>query len=477
MEERTVDVAVIGAGTAGLGAYRAAVKQTENVVLIDGGPLGTTCARVGCMPSKLLIAAADAAHATHNAEEFGIMVIDTQIDGKEVMKRVKSERDRFVGFVVASVNQINPDHFIPGYAKFVEPQTLQIDDQMMINAKSIVIATGSKPVIPPQLNSLGDRVLFNDDIFEWDDLPDSIAVFGTGIIGLELGQALDRLGVRVSIFGRSGHVSPLRDPVCADYARNYFSEVLDLTPSAMISEIDQHDDQVHIRFFTENSQERSESFDYVLAAVGRRPNLNNLSIENAGIDLDEKGIPIFDPYTTQCGDQPVFMAGDVGNFRPLLHEAADEGRIAGKAAADYPEVMAAPRRTPLAIIFTDPQIAILGDRYSDLPDQRFEIGDVSFEDQGRSRVLAKNQGVLRVYGEKGSGRFLGAEMIGPSAEHIGHLLAWSKQQDMTIPEMLEMPFYHPVIEEGVRTALRILNKNLKLGPKPVERCLDCGPGA
>ena len=82
-----------------------------------------------------------------------------------------------------------------------------------------------------------------------------------------------------------------------------------------------------------------------------------------------------------------------------------------------------------------------------------------------------------MYGEQGSGRFLGAEMIGPSAEHIGHLLAWARQQGMTVQQMLDMPFYHPVIEEGVRTALRVLNKKLKLGPQPVERCLDCGPGA
>jgi dihydrolipoamide dehydrogenase len=477
MHERTVDVAIIGAGTAGMGAYRAASKHTENIVLIDGGPLGTTCARVGCMPSKLLIAAADAAHTVNTADLFGMMVVDKQIDGMAVMRRLKSERDRFVGFVLESVEEFGQDNVIRGYAKFIAPQRLQVDEEMIINAKSIVIATGSSPMVPSFLADMGDRVLFNDDIFEWDDLPESIAVFGTGIIGLELGQALDRLGVRVSIFGRSGRVSPLRDPVCAEYAKKHFSDVLDLTPAATIVDVSDVGNRLQIEFFGDSSSERVEYYDFALAAIGRSPNLTNLAIENAGIDLDSKGIPIFDPYTTQCGDQPVFIAGDVGNLRPLLHEAADEGRIAGKAAADYPEVMAGHRRTPLSIVFTDPQIAILGDRLADLPENGYEIGEISFEDQGRSRVLQKNKGVLRVYGEHGSGRFLGAEMIGPSAEHIGHLLAWARQQDMTVQQMLDMPFYHPVIEEGVRTALRVLNKNLKLGPQPVERCLDCGPGA
>jgi len=477
MKDRNVDVAIIGAGTAGLGAYRAAVKQTENIVMIDGGPLGTTCARVGCMPSKLLIAAAEAAHVVNNADTFGITASDIQIDGKAVMKRVKAERDRFVGFVLESIEQINSDHLIRGYARFIGPQTLQVDGEAVIKAKSIVIATGSSPIIPPFLAEMGDKVILNDDLFEWDDLPEAVAVFGTGIIGLELGQALGRLGVRVSIFGRSGRVSPLGDPVCAEYARRHFSGVLDLTPAATIVDVKEVENRLQIQFFGENSAERVEIYDYALSAVGRQPNVKSLAIENAGVELDARSIPVYDPCTTQCGDKPVFIAGDVGNFRPLLHEAADEGRIAGKAAVDYPEVMAGNRRTPLAIIFTDPQIAILGDRLVDLPEQTVEIGEVSFEDQGRSRVLQKNKGVLRVYGEHGSGRFLGAEMIGPSAEHIGHLLAWARQNDMTVGQMLEMPFYHPVIEEGVRTALRVLNSKLKLGPLPVQRCLDCGPGA
>ena len=121
MQERTVDVAIIGAGTAGMGAYRAASKQTENVVLIDGGPLGTTCARVGCMPSKLLIAAAEAAHTVNTADLFGMLVVDTQIDGMAVMQRVKSERDRFVGFVLESVEEFDQDNLIRGYARFLAP--------------------------------------------------------------------------------------------------------------------------------------------------------------------------------------------------------------------------------------------------------------------------------------------------------------------------------------------------------------------
>ncbi|EPS5444748.1 FAD-dependent oxidoreductase [Serratia marcescens] len=105
----------------------------------------------------------------------------------------------------------------------------------------------------------------------------------------------------------------------------------------------------------------------------------------------------------------------------------------------------------------------------------FEVGQVSFENQGRSRVMLRNKGILHVYGEQGTGRFLGAEMIGPDAEHIAHLLAWAHQQQMTVDQMLDMPFYHPVIEEGLRTALRDLQAKLKLGTAEIERCQRC-PG-
>ncbi|MFZ2653152.1 MAG: dihydrolipoyl dehydrogenase, partial [Burkholderiaceae bacterium] len=193
----------------------------------------------------------------------------------------------------------------------------------------------------------------------------------------------------------------------------------------------------------------------------------------------EDGVPRFDRRTGQIGAGSVFIAGDANDEFALLHEAADEGRIAGDNAGRFPDVRVRPRRAPLAVVFTDPQIMLAGQSHAALlaAGTAFELGEASFDDQGRSRVMLKNQGMLRVYAERHSGRFLGAEMIGPAAEHIGHLLAWSVQRGDTVQQMLDSPYYHPVVEEGVRTALRQLQRALRMGPVPVERCLDCGPGA
>ena len=284
--------------------------------------------------------------------------------------------------------------------------------------------------------------------------------------------------MRTHLFGRGDRFGPISDPVINGEVKKVFENDLTLSADALVENVSRTDAGIEISY-KENDETKTGKFDFLLAATGRRSNMDSLALAAAGIPLNDRGMPEFDLSTGQIGNSTIFIAGDVSNAHPLLHEAADDGRIAGENAGSYPEVTARPRRAPLSVIFTDPQITLVGARYSELleSNSNFAVGEASFEDQGRSRVIAKNKGVLRVYGEQGSGLFLGAEMVGPAAEHIGHLLSWSVQHRLSVQQMLDSPFYHPVIEEGVRTALRHLNRELKMGPVPVARCLDCGPGA
>ncbi len=454
MIEKNVDVAIIGAGSAGLAAYRAAREWTNSVVMIEGGQYGTTCARVGCMPSKLLIAAAEAAHAVGEAPRFGVRTSGTVVDGTAVMARVRNERDRFVGFVLESVNEIPAEHRIRGMARFLDDHRLLIDDRMELTAGRIVIATGSSPTYPASFAELRDRLLVNDDIFDWHDLPGSVAVFGPGVIGLELGQALQRLGVNVLMFGLGDLVGPLTDPWVREAAREAFAEEFYLDADAKVRSMQRRGDQVIIDYIDLDGEAASSSVDYVIAATGRKPNVDKLGLENTSLPLDERGVPLTDEQTLRVADSHVFVAGDATDEKPLLHEASDEGRIAGDNAGRYPDVQQGFRRSELGVVFSDPQIAMIGKSYAQLSKSNIVIGEVCFVNQGRSRVMLKNKGLLRVYASRSDGRFLGAEMVGPRAEHIGHLLAWAHQSRLTIPEMLKMPFYHPVVEEGLRTALR-----------------------
>src|SRR5690606_12237998 len=263
MKQLKTDIAIIGAGTAGLSAYRAVKTAGKAAVLIEGGPYGTTCARVGCMPSKLLIAAAEAAHGAHDAAEFGVH-IDGQIriDGREVMDRVKRERDRFVGFVLDSVDNIPEQEKLRGNARFVSDTVLRVDDHTEVHASRVIIATGSSPVVPEEYQPLGDRVIINDDVFEWDDLPRRVMVVGAGVIGLELGQALARLGVQVAIINRSGSVGGLSDPEVRDSAFAAFDNELDLRLNAQILEARREGEEVIVRVQVEGQPETVERYDY-----------------------------------------------------------------------------------------------------------------------------------------------------------------------------------------------------------------------
>lgn len=487
MDPHDVDIAIIGAGTAGMAAYHQTRKHTDRIALIEAGPFGTTCARVGCMPSKLLIAPADARHRLSALPAFGIQSDAGKVDGRAVMKRVREERDRFVGFVKDAMNSFDQKHVVRAHAIFEDPHTLRLNPASdgskpafeRIRAKRIIIATGSRPRIPDSLRAAGDRLIINDDVFDWQDLPGSVAVFGAGVVGVELGQALHRLGVRVRLFGRGGGIAGISDPVVRDVAKKIISAEMPTNLDAQDVHVERDGDAVVVHFSDDDGTTCNERFHYLLATTGRITNVDKLGLQNSGLELDERGTPRFDPQTLQCGESHIFIAGDANADRPVLHEGADEGHMAGKNAVSFPEIYRHTRRTPLAIVFSDPQVAFAGQTHAQLTADKveFAIGEVSFENQGRSRVMLVNQGLLRVYGEHRTGLLLGAEMIGPENEHLAHLLAWAIQIRMTVAQIIEMPFYHPVIEEGLRSALRHLLKELGMGPKPPKDCIDCGPGA
>jgi len=253
-----------------------------------------------------------------------------------VMQRVRAERDRFVGFVQEAVESFDPNHLVQAEARFLDPHTLALSDGRTVSAERIVIAVGSRPTVPPPFQGAGDRILVNDDVFELEDLPGSMAVFGGGIIGIELGQALHRLGVRVTLFGKGGGVGPLSDPALVAYASDTLKAEMPFMPDAHVTAIGHDGDEVVITYKNGQGAEETERFDWLLAATGRRSNIDRLDIEKAGLALDARKIPLYDQLSTRCGDSHIFVAGDATGDLALLHEAADEGRLAGENARnDY----------------------------------------------------------------------------------------------------------------------------------------------
>ncbi|HET8597630.1 MAG TPA: dihydrolipoyl dehydrogenase [Castellaniella sp.] len=449
------DVAIVGAGSAGLPAYREVVKAGLKPLLIEGGPHGTMCARVGCMPSKLLIAAAESAAAIRHAPDFGIRVPGAAVvDGVAVMDRVRRERDRFVGFVVDDVQAMPPEHRLDARVEFLRDGVLQSDQGHEIHAGRIILAIGTRPVVPQAYRTLGELAIVNDDVFDWKDLPRSVLLVGSGVIGVELGLALARLGVRVRLLNRSDSFAHLHDPAVRQTAVGVLGPELNLVQGAHVTSVRREGDQALVGWTLGDGAEICERFDRVLLTAGRRPDLDALHLERTSMPLDERGLPAVDPGTLQVRGQPVFLAGDVTGRHAIQHEASDDGRLAGRNAAAWPDVRALPRRAPLAVVFSNPQIMQVGGGFTAFDPDTMAIGAVDWTRQGRSRVMLRNQGLLHVYMRRSDQRFIGAEMVGPDAEHVAHLLAWALQMELSVPDMLRLPFYHPTIEEGIRTALR-----------------------
>lgn len=221
----------------------------------------------------------------------------------------------------------------------------------------------------------------------------------------------------------------------------------------------------------------SVTVDKVIAAVGRQPNVDGLGLETLGVPLDERGMPEVDPTTMRIGATPVLLAGDANGDKPLLHEAADEGHIAGLNATSEDPIHL-PRRTPLSVVFCNPEVASVGQKAKDLDPETTLIGEVSFARQGRARIMQDNRGLLRLYAARDAGRLLGAEMAIPAAEHMAHLLALAIGQGVTVHDLLRMPFYHPTLEEGLRTALRTIARELPpCGRSDLARCGSLGAEA
>jgi len=459
MKQIKVDVAVIGAGTAGMAAYRAARQAGKQVVLIESAEFGTTCARVGCMPSKLLLAAANGLHDAKAQAPRGIEGTHAlEANGERVFAYVRSERDYFVKGVLKETDSFPPDTVIRGFARFESRNVLLIDDSTRVEARSVVIATGSASVIPEDFKVFGDRLITSDDVFDLKTLPKRCAVFGAGPIALELGQAFARLGVDVFMFSRKNKVAALTDTPVRDALIKALQQEFYFDPDATILDKSMQDGEPTLRFKSLDGTEHTERFDRVLVAAGRKPALASLQLEKTGITLNDKGVPLFDERSMQCSDSSIFMAGDCDGTRPFLSDAADEGKLAGDNAARFPNVQSVKRKVPFSIVFCEPQVARIGASYDDLEKQMTVTGTVSFETQGRSRVLRQNRGLLHVYAHARTGKLLGAQACGPAVEHLGHLLAWALQLELTVEDMLKLPFYHPVIEEGLRTALKEANK-------------------
>ncbi len=459
---RKVKVCVIGSGSTGLFSLGQVRKGTKDFVVLDGGILGTTCARVGCMPSKALIQAAEDMHHRGELAVQGLSGGEgISADIAKVLQHVRDMRDSFAGMVVKRSSMGLGDRLIRHNAEFVGPNRVRVGDEE-IEAENFILAVGSRPVMPAPWREFSDLLMTTDEFFEQQTLPHRMAIIGLGVIGTELGQALARLGVDVTGIDMAHTIGGLSDEAVRDEAIRLIGTDFPLWLGEA-AQLSRTDDGLKV-----TAGEREVVVDKALVALGRRSNLDRLNLAAAGIALDERGMPDIDRSTMQIDPASIegaaarfFVAGDATGDRQLMHEVADEARIAGYNAAVAPEPRAFKRKKALGITFTDPNICMVGEKWSALAGRDdVVVGARNFDTQGRARLLKKNKGLLHIYARKSDGLLLGAEMAAPRGEHLAHHLSWAIEQGLSVTDMLRLPYYHPVLEEGMENALYDLHGKL-----------------
>ena len=454
------DIIIIGAGTAGIAAYKEAIKFTQNILIINDGPWDTTCARVGCMPSKVLIASANRMHNILHANELGLD-IQVQIDTSNVMSRVRALRDHFTTATQKDVDQWSTEHKISGKAEFINATTIKVNNQIF-QAKSFILAVGSTPNIDQTMQQeLGSRLISSNQIFELEQLPNSLAISGSGVIALELAQAMQRLGVKVDVFARSKKIGSLTSPRLQKFAQEEISQELNIHFEVLPDAMQKVKNKISINF-TEDQQTKNIEVDYVLTATGRKSLLDTLNLQKIDSTYSSSKQINISSQTKQLGNYPIFIVGDAYTTTPIQHEAAHEGRLAVHNCLNYPQINNIKILTPLSIVFSQPEMAIIGQSLKQLEENKIEYicGFIDYKQQGRALLMSENKGAAEIYIDKQSKIILGAELFVSSAEHLAHLLAWIIDEKLTVNEILQKPFYHPTLEEGLRTALKHAKRQL-----------------
>jgi dihydrolipoamide dehydrogenase len=414
-EDAPLDVVIVGAGTAGLAAMREVRKRTNRFVLVNDGPYGTTCARVGCMPSKALIAAADALHGRTRLDEFGIA-------GGEGLEADLARGARARAGAARSLRLRRPRD--DGRSRGAEPRgagaARRTEPGRGRRAGAARAADRARARLEPRgagpVAGLGDRVLTTDTLFEQADLPPRIAVIGLGAIGVEIAQALARLGVEVHAFDASRHVAGLADPAVEAALRTALADEFRLTARGRGAT---GGGRAGVAVVAGERRGSSSTGSSSRSGAGRT---SRTSGWRRSASRSTTGDAPVDPETMRIGDTPVLLAGDANGDPTAPARGRGRGHIAGlNATSPHPSVCRGARPSASCSAIPAPRPS---ERLADLdPTRRWSARPASTR-QGRARTMLRNRGVLRIYASRSeNGRILGAEMACPAAEHMAHLLA------------------------------------------------------
>lgn len=463
MEEKKFDIAVIGGGPGGYPAAIRAAQHGKSVALIEANDVGGTCLNRGCIPSKTLIANAEALKRVQEAEEFGIVVGDISFDFSKMVDR----KDRIVTKVRKSLEQLiaaNKITLIRGFGKFISPRKIEVngEENVMIIADKTIIATGSEPKNIPAFPFDWERIHDSTSMLEVRELPKKLVIVGGGIIGCEFASLHHALGVEVVILEALDRIIATEcTSISSTLTKAFKKRGIEVVTQAMVEGIDRTDGGVSVRV----AGGKTFDADIALVAVGRTLNTSNIGLDKAGVEVKKDGMIVVNDKmeTTIPG---IYAVGDIASKWWLAHVASHQGLVAASNAIGQEAKMhynAIP-----SVIFTDPEIGTVGLTLEQAIEEGHAatIGAFPFHALGKSQAALQTEGFAQIVTDRETGQLLGAQVVGHEASTLVAEMGVAVANELTVDCLTETIHAHPTIAEAwLEAALMASEKPLHLPPQ------------
>ncbi|WP_391558263.1 dihydrolipoyl dehydrogenase [Robertmurraya sp.] len=449
------DTLVVGAGPGGYVAAIRAAQLGQKVTIVEKATLGGVCLNVGCIPSKALIAAGHRYETAKHSDAIGITAENVKVDFSKVQAWKAGVVKKLTGGVEGLLKG-NKVEIVRGEAYFVDNTTVRVMDENSAQTykfKNAIIATGSRPIELPQFKYT-KRVLDSTGALALEEIPNHIVVIGGGYIGTELGGAYANFGTKVTILeGTDEILNGFEKQMSAIVKRNLKKKGAEIITKALAKGVQETETGVTVTYEVKG-EEQSVEADYVFVMVGRRPNTDELGLEQAGVELGERGIIKIDK---QCRTNVsnIYAIGDVVEGPPLAHKASYEGKIAAEAIAGHTseiDYLAIP-----AVVFSDPELASVGYTEKQAKDEGIDIiaAKFPFAANGRALALDAAEGFLKLVTRKEDGLVIGAQIAGPSASDMIAELGLAIEAGMTAEDLAMTIHAHPTLGEITMEAAEV----------------------
>ncbi len=455
------DFLVLGGGSAGFNAARVARDFTDRVAIVDGAPaLGGLCILRGCMPSKTLLYSAEVLHLARHAAKFGLTIEGARADMAALHARKLAVIGEFAAYREKAMNS-GRYAIHRTTARFVDPHTVALDNGDTLTADRILIATGSRVSWPSVPGLAASKPWTSDDVLELDVLPESVIVLGGGVVACELAQLLRRLGSQVTQLQRSPQVLKEFAPAVSGVVERAFAdEGVELLTGTTLRHVRRTPDGFEVEFL-HGDKPLVRHARHLLNALGREPDTAALNLAAAGVVLGPGG-RIRTNEWQQTSQPHIYAGGDCTGPFEIVHTAVAQGELAARHAFRRPGLKPVDYSGLVQVVFTDPQVAVVGRAEKELTEAGIECCAASypFDDHGKSILMEAKYGHVKVIAERTTARVLGAEIVGKDAGELIHIFSVAVTMRATVHDLLRAHWYHPTLAEIVTYPLEELAEKI-----------------